>query len=278
MTRLPTPSRLPGFDLPYEDIDTSTIPLRCFHFPEGTDDPRRAVLCIPGMAASGLSFARLRPLARRYSFRLLSGPVDPYPGGSRKPFADAVIELVGEYERPVILGTSFGGLVAIDVAARSGPAIRGLALTAAFARNHAFPPPLRFMEVLLPRLQWVAGLVAPLTARFVGGVTMDRKAAAELGREAAETTAAERRRRLEEVFNTDLRGMLRSIEVRSIVIHGTRDRLVAKRDALELAALLPHTEYVEIKGAKHVPYLSHFEQFNRILEGFLDEVFDAETD
>ena len=270
---LPSLSSLPGFDLPHEDIETSTIPLRCFRFPEGSDDRTRTILCVPGMAASGLSFARLRPLANRYSFLLLSGPVDPYPGGCRKPFADAVIEIIDQYDRPVLLGTSFGGMVSIDAASRRHASLRGLVLTAAFARNHAFPPPLRFMEKILPRLQGLAQFVAPLSARFVAGSSLDRPAASELAREAAETTAAERRRRLEEVFETDLRGMLPSIDLPSIVIQGTRDGLVSKRDALELAALLPHSEYVEIEGAGHVPYLSHPETFNPMLERFLDRVF-----
>ncbi len=271
--KLPSPSRIPGFDLPYVDVSTSTIPLRCFTFPEGSEDVRRTVLCIPGMAGSGLSFARLRPLARDYRFLLLSGPVEPYPGGSRRAFAEAVCEVVDQNDRPAILGTSFGSMVAIDAASHRCPALSGLVLTAAFARNHAFPPPLRIMEKILPRMQWLAKFMAPLSARFVGGSGLDRHAAAEVAREAAETSAGERRRRLEEVFDTDLRGMLPQIAVPSIVIHGTRDGLVAKRDALELAALIPHCEYREIRGAGHLPYLSHWEIFNSLLEPFLRQVF-----
>lgn len=271
---LPAPSEEPGFSLPHIDLDTSTIPLRCFYFPEGSDDPARTVLCIPGMSASGLSFARLRPLSKSYRFLLLSAPVDRYEGGSRQAFASAVCELVQQYDRPVVLGTSFGGLVAIDVASRDSSVIRGLVLATAFARNHAFPPPLRLIEIILPRLQWLAKFIAPVTSRFSGGTTLDRVAARELAREAAETTAAERRSRLQEVFDSDLRGMLQSIDVPSLVIHGTRDLMASKRDSLELAALLPHSRYVEIRGAKHVPYLSHPVEFNRLLDGFLRTVFD----
>ncbi len=67
--------------------------------------------------------------------------------------------------------------------------------------------------------------------------------------------------------------MLPQISVPSIVIHGTRDGLVAKRDALELAALIPHCDYREINGSGHLPYLSHWEIFNSMLEPFLRQVF-----
>lgn len=276
--RLPSPSSIPGFDLPHVDITTSALPLRCFVFPEGNEDPARTVLCIPGMAASGLSFARLRPLARDFRFLLLSGPVDPYPGGSRSAFAAAVCEVVDQNERPIILGTSFGSMVAIDAASHRCPSLSGLVLTAAFARNHAFPPPLRIMEKILPRLQWLAKVMAPLSARFVGGSGLDPRASAEVAREAAETSAGERKRRLVEVFDSDLRGMLPQITVPSIVIHGTKDSLVAKRDALELAALIPHCEYREISGAGHLPYLSHWETFNSMLEPFLRKAFSGGED
>lgn len=274
--RLPTPSSIPGFDLPHIDLDTSPIPLRCFRFPAAAERPERAILCIPGMAASGLSFARLRPLASRYDFHLLSGPVDSYPGGSRRPFADAVASLLDRFDRPVLLGTSFGSMVAIDVAARHQSLLRGLVLPTAFARNHAFPPFLRPVEKLLPRLQWLAKAVAPLSSRIVGGLRLDADAAEELAREAAEMSAKERRRRLEEVFESDLRGLLPTIDLPSLVIHGERDRLVSKRDSLELAALLPRSDYRQISDAAHVPYVSHPDEFNLLIDEFLEKVFSQE--
>lgn len=276
LMRLPAPSTIPGFDLPHTDLTTAPIPLRCFRFPGGLHDPSRTVLCVPGMAASGISFARLAPLAATYDLRLLSGPIEPYPGGSRRPFADAIESILDQFDRPVLLGTSFGSLVAIDVASRSAGRLRGLVVPAAFARNRAFPPFLRPMEKLLPRLQRLGQLFAPVVARFVGGLGLDRNAIRELIRESKEFSPEERRRRLEEIFETDLRAMLTSIDLPSLVIYGNRDRLVSKRDALELAALLPRSEYREIAGAGHVPYVSHPAMFNALLGPFLARMFDEE--
>ncbi|MDX1583896.1 MAG: alpha/beta fold hydrolase [Thermoanaerobaculia bacterium] len=271
--RLPDPSSIPEFDLPFNDIETPTIPLRVFRFPGGLEDPSRAVICVPGMAASGVSFARLFPLSDLYDFRLLSGPVEAYPGGSRVPFAGAVESILDRFENPVLLGTSFGGLVALETASRSMGRLRGLVLPAAFARNHAFPGPLRVIEKILPRLQFLARLTAPIAARFVGGLRLDRDAARELARQSSEVDPAERGRRLEEVFETDFRAVLPTIDLPSLVIHGSRDRLVSKRDALELAALLPRSDYREIVEAGHMPYVSHPRQFNALLEEFLTDVF-----
>jgi pimeloyl-ACP methyl ester carboxylesterase len=268
--RLPDPSPYEEFKLPWEDVEAGSIALRCFRFPEGIVDRSRAVVCLPGMSAAGPSFARLRPLAGRFDLRLLSGPVDSYPGGSIRPFVAAVEEYLESLDRPVLLGTSFGGLLAIEVAHHLGKRLSGLILTAAFARNKAIPRWLLPLEKLLPVLQWAAPAVAPISARIVVGHS-DEEARLELVREALQISVSERRRRLREIFTTDIRAILPDVGVPALVIHGTRDHLASLADARELAKLLPLASYHEIEGAGHTPYLSHASEFNAIIEPFLEE-------
>lgn len=270
--KLPDQSPYDEFRLPYDDVEAGTIVLRCFRFPESLVDASRAVVCLPGMSAAGPSFARLRPLAGEFDLRLLSGPVDSYPGGSIQPFVEAVVEYVGSLDRPVLLGTSFGGLLAIEVAHRLRNDLRGLILTAAFARNQAVPRWLLPLETLLPVFQWAAPAVAPLSARIVVGPS-DRVARLELIRQALQISVSERRRRLREIFTTDLRTMLPDIATPALVIHGTRDHLASLADARELAKLLPLASYHEIAGAGHTPYLSHPRELNAIVAPFLAEAF-----
>lgn len=274
--RMPTPSPFAGFDLPYEDLPTEPVPLRCFRFPGGISDASRALVCVHGMAASGLSFARLRPLASRYDLRLLSAPVEPWEGGSRLGFSQAVEQVVRSLDRPVVLGTSFGSMVTLDLAHRAQDVIRGLILPAAFARNHAFPALLRPVEKLLVEIQALAAPLASVSARLVGGIGLDREAAQELARESAEVVPAERKRRLREVFETDLRALLREIDLPVLVIHGTKDHLVSKRDAFELAARLRTSRFEVIDGAGHVPYVSHPDELIALAEPFLSEMFSGD--
>ncbi|HEX9705120.1 MAG TPA: hypothetical protein VGA20_07735, partial [Gemmatimonadales bacterium] len=55
----------------------------------------------------------------------------------------------------------------------------------------------------------------------------------------------------------DLRTEVRSLAVRTIVIHGTRDSLFALDAARALAATLPRCELRVVDGAAHVLPLTH---------------------
>ncbi len=271
--RLPDPSPIDGFDLPYEDLETASIPLRCFRFHDGLIDSHRTVVCIPGMSATGQSFARFRPLAGEADFRLLSSPVDSYPGGSLEPFANAVAEVVRRFDRPVLLGTSFGSVVAIRVATSHSVDLSGLILTAGFARHSGLFHPLLPLARFLPRLEpigsAIAPLIAPLSARYVIGKSSDSEGRQELVREALMTSVEERASRLLAIAEVDLRDQLPAIRVPTLVIHGTADRLVPLQQGRELADLIPNAEYHEIDGAGHIPYISHPKEHNRIIEEFL---------
>ena len=268
--RLPSPQGVDEFQLEFEDVELGVMRVRCFRFADGVRDPENTVVCIHGMAASGVSFARLRPMAARYDFRFLSAPVDGYPGDSVGSFAEAVREYLGRFDRPVLMGTSWGGLVSLAAAHEASSTLSGLVLTGAFARNTIVPRSLAFTKRLLTAAQKVAPMAAPVSARFVGGFGIDRSALRELTREAREVTIRERTRRLRDVFASDLRKDAESIHVPSIVIHGTADRLVTTRDARELADCLPDSTYREIEGAGHTPYLSHPLIFNQLLSEFLE--------
>jgi pimeloyl-ACP methyl ester carboxylesterase len=203
---------------------------------------------------------------------MVSAPIDQYGGDSIGAYAAGVESYLRSLDHPALLGTSWGGLVSLTAAKGVADHLSALVLTGAFARNTAIPRPFGFMRGVIPAIQAAAPSFAPLSARVVGGRGIDASARLELTREAREVSVAERKRRLEAVFGANLLDDLQLLDVPTIVIHGTRDHLVTRRDARELANRLPRATYQEIRGAGHVPYLSHPDEFNAILGDFLERV------
>lgn len=254
-----------GFDLPSEELVVRDLPLVEHRFAEGSRDPRRALICVPGMAASGRSFARLQPLADAWDVRMVTGPLDrPYPGDPVASLTDVIVDYASRFERPVLLGTSFGGLVAIGAALRMRDRIAGLVLTAAFADGTRLGH-LPFMRELLPLLQIATAPLAPVTARVVGGAGLDTDARAAVIDDVLAMPIDERSRRLRTIFATNLLPRVPEIEVPSLVIHGLRDMLVPRARAVEMARALPRCDYHEIRRAGHLPYVTHADEFVAIV-------------
>ncbi len=274
---LPTRGEIPeGFRLAFRDEEVDGLPLRRFLFPDGLHDPARAVVCVPGLAASGRSFARQAPLARRFDLRPLTGPLAmPFPGNPIESLARVLVDYLHRLDRPVLLGTSFGSLVAISAAAQLGQRISGLVLVSALASGMMVPRRYAAFSgaMLAPRpLAWLA---APAAARVIGGPDLDEAARRELVRESRLISSAEMFRRVSAVLSTDLFALLPRLQVPVLLVHGTKDRVIPLRSARKLADHLPAGRYFEIRGAGHTPYLSHPVQFNDLFGGFLEQVLPA---
>ncbi|HVT45215.1 MAG TPA: alpha/beta hydrolase [Thermoanaerobaculia bacterium] len=258
------------FAIPCETLTFRSLPLDCFRFPDSIVDSSRALVCIPGFAAGGRSFARLRPLSTRFDVRMISIPCETtYPGDTIEALAGITADLIATLDRPVLLGTSFGGLVAIRVAAMLGERISGLVLIAAFPGGRFLPTAGGLTA--LPLVQYLSPLLAPVTTRFVGG-RLDRSALRAVIVEARSIPASERSRRLQTIFATDFSPLLPSISVPALVIHGTRDRLVPRSAARALAGGLPNATYREMVKAAHLPHVTHAGEIIGILRPFLEEV------
>lgn len=272
---LPSRGEVPrDFQLPFQDDLVRGLTLRRFSFPGGLVDRSRAVVCVPGLAASGRSFARLAPLAARYDLRMLTGPLAvPYPGRPIESLSGVIAEYLRGFERPVLLGTSFGSLVALRAALSPGQRLRGLVLTAALASGSMVPRRYAAFAGALRAPRPVAFLAAPLAAWILGGGAVDREARRELVRESRLVSSKELYRRVKDVLATHLLERLQQLRLPVLLIHGTRDLVIPRRAARRLAAALPGAEYHEIRGAGHLPYLSHPAEFNALLGPFLDRVF-----
>jgi len=271
-TPVASPAHPAEFDLPSTETEVAGLPLHEYVFPDGARDPRRTLICIPGFSASGRSFARLAPLAAEWDVRMVNGPLErTYPGNAVDTLADVIAAYASRFERPVILGTSFGGLVAIGAVLRLKRKVSGLVLTAAFANGERLGT-LPFMKRLLPTLQVAAAPLAQVTARVVGGIGIDPAGRTAIVEDVLAMHKEERARRLRTIFATNFLPRLNEIEAPSLMIHGSRDLLVPRARAIETARALPSCDFHEIRGAGHLPYVTHAEEFVRIVHAFLDRV------
>jgi pimeloyl-ACP methyl ester carboxylesterase len=258
-----------------EDVAVCGGLARAFHFRSGVAGRRHAVVCLAGMGANGRSFTRQEPLGTRWPFVLLNTPnetpadVDPIEYA-----ADAVEAYLDRerFERPILLASSFGGAVAARVALRRPDRLGALVMADAVVSRRQIPLAFPGFINLLNAPDWLARLVSPAAVQIMGGFHLDPPARDEIVREARVFATRELKRRLAALLRVDLLPDLERLRVPSLCIHGSRDLLVPWRRGRWLADALEGV-FVLIRGAGHLPYLTHAAEFNARLSRFL-ETFD----
>jgi pimeloyl-ACP methyl ester carboxylesterase len=259
----------------HAELELRGVRARAFAFSGGASDPRGALVCIAGMGADGRSFARQRPLAAERLVLPLNLPYDTPEGADPIVFAAEVIEeyLAAErLVRPVLLGSSFGGAVSATVALRGKVELGALVLAGPVLSRRQIPFATTLFVDVLEAPDPLARLVSPLAAHVMGGFGLDREGRDELVREARHFTGHELKRRLQALLRLDLLPQLARLELPVLVVHGSRDLLVPCRASRKAAALVPGARFEVLKGAGHVPYLSHAAPFNALVGAFLREV------
>ena len=216
-------------------------------------------LLIPGLDGTGRLFYRqIDPLAEAYRVR-------PYEFGTRAEFTleDLTRELgqatAGEPDHSIlVVGESFGGLIAIDYAVNYPERMRQLVLVNAFPYYH------RRLRIRLARA--LARLLERRAARRIKNYIVDRI----LRREGILLQDRERYkdiirridrpaylRRLQLVQELDLRPRLREINVPCILLAGGRDKIVPSvREARFMASRIPGARVHEFPGAGHALLLT----------------------
>ena len=230
------------------------------------------LLLVPGLAGG---FELLGPLARLLArdFRVISyqlrGEDDPFALRQRFGLPELVEDL-NEFvswlglERPTLMGVSFGGLLALEFAARHPGRLRNLIVQGAGSR---------FERGLLQRVAgWVLSCFPlPSDNAFVnqffnllfGGRQKQGPLFKFVTRQCWQTdqSVMAHRFRLAERFNLDAR--LGRIRVPSLLLAGERDLLVSPESLQTLHEGIKGSRLVQLKGAGHLAFAT---QPNRIAE------------
>jgi pimeloyl-ACP methyl ester carboxylesterase len=219
------------------------------------------IVLLPGLNGTArlLEDVRSRLAAKRPAV-IIDYPVD------RKLGYGELIELVrGRLPegRFIVLGESFSGPIAIELAARMPERVAGLILTVSFARS-----PLPFggslarswLSLRMPRPRWAmaAGL-------------MGSQGTPELSRTLAETLASIPNEvaafRVGEAIGVDKTARLKEVACPVLYIVGKRDWLLGRRPMHEVQRLAKQCEVAEIDGP-HMLLATHASEAAQVIEGF----------
>jgi pimeloyl-ACP methyl ester carboxylesterase len=166
----------------------------------------------------------------------------------------AVIDAAGS-RRPVIFGFSEGGKTALLHTAAHAAAVRALALYGSFALSptRAWPPEQVEARFTVMERVWGMPMLPPSVAPSKASDQAFRRRWARFEARSANAATAGRLLRLD--HDLDVRDVLPSISVPTLILHRSGDRRIGIEYGRELAAGIPEATYVELAGADHLFYL-----------------------
>jgi pimeloyl-ACP methyl ester carboxylesterase len=238
----------------------------------------RPLVLVPGLAGG---FELLGPLARLLArdFQVISyqlrGEDDVFALRRRFDRADLVEDL-REFldwcglERPPILGVSFGGVLAVDLAIRWPHRLGGLAVQGVGAR---------FERGLLQEV--ASGILShyplPVDSPFVnqffnllfGGRQKPGPLVEFVTRQCWQTDQSVMTHRFHMVESFDPGRRLGSVRVPALLMAGDRDLLASPRSLADLAAGLPRARAVPLRGCGHFAFVTHPDRVAEEVKKFL---------
>jgi len=208
------------------------------------------LVLLPGLDGTEIFFGPL--LAQLPSW--IDPVVVTYPASGPNAYDDLapiVLEAVDRLKEFAILGWSFGGPLALMVAARSPSRVSGVVLCGSFVTA---PHP-----ALLPfRFAMTTPVIAVVRALRRTRLLMPGWASAEMRKAKGMTwrrvTARVLAARARAAMGVDVRRLLAECRPRIMYLMSTRDEVIARKNLDEVLAHAPQTEVAEIEG----PHLALF--------------------
>src|SRR6185436_1621876 len=221
------------------------------------------------------SFSRLIIFDKRGTG--LSDPVAEVPTlEERVDDVRAVMDAAGS-ERAVLFGISEGGPMSVLFAATHPDRVTALVLYGAMGRTTEAPDypwaspadALResAAEFIAPYWGRDAEVMVELFAPSLVGTPGVAEFNARLERSAASPAMVQQV--FEMYLDIDVRAILPTIRVPTLVLHRRGDRVVNRRAGRELASQVPGARYVELEGIDHVPWAGDSEAILGEVEEFL---------
>jgi len=221
------------------------------------------------------SFSRLIIFDKRGTG--LSDPVTEVPTLELRIDDVRAVMDAAESERAVLFGISEGGPMSVLFAATHPDRVNALVLYGAMGRTTEAPDypwaaPAEALresaaEFIAPYWgQQPEGMVELFAPSFAGD-PQEVELTARLERSAASPAMVQQ---IFEMFlDIDVRAVLPTIHVPTLVLHRHGDRVVNRRAGEELAARIPHARYVELQGIDHLPWAGDSEAVLGEVEEFL---------
>jgi pimeloyl-ACP methyl ester carboxylesterase len=205
----------------------------------------------------------------------------PESPDSIEGYADIVGVQVYNLDSYVLVGDSFGAIVSIAFAVRRPVGLKGLVLSGGFAANPVRDPLLkawirlaRFLPGPLYRTITLRLHAASLASPYdmEGQVPWPKNASRELFIENTPHESFAKRAAI--VLDIDYRSRLQRIDVPTLILSPSFDRLIGKKASKELLEGIPDATEVTLDRTGHMFRFSHPETYAREIEKFIEERID----
>ncbi len=261
--------------IPATSIDTLDIAgTRVWYGRSGTGHP---VLLLHGWGASSATMALVHDdLARQYDVTAIDLPGHgrsslPPDAWGTEDYTACVLAVMDRLRirRPHILGHSFGGRIALDLAARHPDRVDKLVLVSSAGllppRSAAY-----YLRTALARIGRVFG-------RFgSGGRALQTRLYSKVA-SPDYAQAGPMRPTFVKIVNEDLAPLLGSIRAPTLLIWGARDTETPLAVGRRMTRLIPSASLAVIEGAGHYAFLDAFGKFRLLVARFLREPLPGET-
>jgi len=241
-----------------------------------------SVVLLHGIGSSAASFAaQLDVLGGRRRVLAPDAPGYAHSADSERPlgldgYADGVVALLDAegIERTAIVGVSWGGVIATRLALRHPRRVSALVL-ADTSRGSGIRR--RRAETMLRRPEELARDGAAVFASRRAPRLLSSSASAEVVDAVSAAMASSIRlpgyaRAAASMAATDHSGDLDRIAVPTLVVVGAEDSICPPDEARAITAGIPGARLEVITGAGHLANQERADEFNRLVERFLDEL------
>ncbi len=236
--------------------------------PKGVD----TVVLVPGLDGTAELFYRQIPLLAR-RFNVVAFPLPDHRNATMADLADELAELIEEVssDAALMLGESFGGALSLHVALRHPEAVKGLVIVNSFPYLDN-----RLQLLAAPRLlrllPWGAmPLARRLTEHRIHSSHVGDDELREFRRRTRSIERTGYIRRMQILFDHDVRDDLQRITVPTLFLAGTEDRLVpSARWAAYMGERMPDAEVVLLDGYGHCCLINHDLDVGRIVADWWD--------
>jgi 3-oxoadipate enol-lactonase len=242
------------------------------------------VLIHAGIADSRMWEPQLRPFAKTHAVIRVD-----LPGFGKSPIETNPVSYRGsvntaldayDIERAAIVGTSLGGMTALELALDSPGRVTALVLVGAGIDDHDWADEMNDFDKAETEAIERGDLQAAVKVNLDFWVAGPRRSLDEIDPHVRELAGEMQMDAFRQEWPDDLRALkldppasqrLGDVVVPTLVVTGDEDVVDIIRIGDRLAREIPDAERATIGGAAHLPNLERPDEFNRLVLGFLDE-------
>jgi pimeloyl-ACP methyl ester carboxylesterase len=236
--------------------------------------PDATLVTIPCFSGAPWDAEQLKPLTGRRPIRTMRLPegLDDV-----EAYADFVAERVADLRSYVLVGDSFGAVIALTLAIRQPAKLEALVLSGGFAAN---PLPAwkgiaarasRFAGGSLYRLGTLGVHAWQLTSKFDAAAEVPHSQRDYRRLFVENTPRASYTARVTSVIDFDVREHLHRVTVPTLLITPEDDKLVGEDAAKDMLAGIPDVRETVLPATGHMFRFTHPHLYGQTITGFLDD-------